>query len=88
MRKPRLRAGTKLKHDRHGGRWMLLGPERALELSETARAIVELCDGLRTEEDIVKILAQRFDAPEAKLADDVARLLTELRARTLVEDVP
>ena len=86
--KPRLRAGAILKFDRHADRWMLLGPERALELSETARAIVELCDGVRTEEEIAKVLAQRFAAPEAKIQDDVARLLTELRARTLIEDAP
>jgi len=84
--KPRLRAGAKLKHDRHTDRWLLLGPERALDLGETARAIVELCDGVRTESEIAKVLAQRFDAPTAKIEDDVARLLTELRAKCLVED--
>lgn len=84
--RPRLRAGTKLKHDRHTNRWLLLGPERALDLGETARAIVELCDGVRTEAEIAKVLAQRFDGPPAKIQEDVARLLTELRARCLVED--
>jgi len=83
---PRLRAGTKLKHDRHTDRWMLIGPERALNLGETARAIVELCDGTRTEAEIARELGTRFDAPLAKLEEDVARLLGELRARCLVED--
>jgi coenzyme PQQ biosynthesis protein PqqD len=63
-----------------------MGPERALDLGETARAIVELCDGVRTEEEIALVLAQRFDAPAVKIQDDVARLLVELRARCLIED--
>ncbi len=65
---------------------MLVGPERALDLSDTARAVVELCDGTRTEADIAVELARRFDAPPPKIAEDVARLLAELRTRCLVED--
>lgn len=84
--RPRLRAGTKLKHDRHTERWMLVGPERALDLSDTARAIVELCDGTRTEAEIARELALRFDAPSPKIEEDVARLLGELLTRCLVED--
>jgi pyrroloquinoline quinone biosynthesis protein D len=85
--KPRLRSGAKLKLDSLSQRWMLIGPERALTLSETAHAIVELCDGTRTESDIADALAARFDAPKKKILTDVGQLLERLRARCLVEDV-
>lgn len=86
MRRPRLRAGTKLRHDRHSNRWLLIGPERALVLNETALAIVELCNGDRTESDMVGELATRFEALPAKIEADIASLLIELRRRCLVED--
>ena len=85
--RPRLRAGVRLQHDRHAGQWLLLGPERALALGETAHAIVELLDGTRCEPDIAELLAARYAAPAGRIADDVARLLAELRARCLIEDV-
>jgi pyrroloquinoline quinone biosynthesis protein D len=85
--KPRLRSGAKLKLDSLSQRWMLVGPERALTLSETAHALVELCDGTRTESDIADALAARFAAPKQKIVGDVEHLLEQLRARCLVEDV-
>jgi coenzyme PQQ biosynthesis protein PqqD len=66
---------------------MLVAPERALTLSDTARAIVELCDGTRTESEIAMALVERFNAPRERIEGDVAGLLRQLRARCLVGDV-
>lgn len=60
---------------------MLLHPEGAVELSETADAIVQLCDGTRTVGEILTVLADEYDvAPEA-LRADVVDCLDALLAR-------
>jgi pyrroloquinoline quinone biosynthesis protein D len=69
-----------------GDRWMLVSPERGFVLSETARAIVELCDGTREEEEIVAELGARYSCDVDTIARDVRALLDALRQRALIED--
>jgi pyrroloquinoline quinone biosynthesis protein D len=65
---------------------MLVFPEAALQLNETAVAILKLCDGERTIEQIVDTLAQQFAGTDRTLiADEVAELLTRLQTRGLLE---
>lgn len=66
--------------DRITGNPILLHPEGATELSETADAIVNTCDGSRTVDDIVVHLAGEFEAPEDVLRSDVTNCLGELAA--------
>lgn len=65
---------------------MLVSPERGFVLSETARAIVELCDGTRDEEEIVRVLGEKFSGDAVTIRRDVANVLGDLRKRALVED--
>lgn len=84
--KPRLAAKARLKADGVAGQDLLLFPEAALSLNETAAAIVRLCDGERTIAAIIDALAQRFSARDVSaLADEVGAFLDTLRARGLVE---
>ncbi len=64
---------------------MLLHPEGAVELSESADAILALCDGARGVEEIIAALAAEFDAPEATLRADVESLLAALAGRGLLK---
>jgi coenzyme PQQ biosynthesis protein PqqD len=65
---------------------MLVFPEAALMLNETAAAILQLCDGERTIEQIVDTLAQQFTGTDRTLiANEVTELLTRLRTRGLME---
>jgi pyrroloquinoline quinone biosynthesis protein D len=65
---------------------MLLFPEAALMLNETASEIVKLCDGERTVEQIVDALAQKFAGTDRQLiAEEVIELLTRIRTRGLLE---
>lgn len=65
---------------------MLVFPEAALLLNETAAAILKLCNGERTLEQIVDALAQQFvGADRQMIADEVTDLLTRVRARGLLE---
>lgn len=65
---------------------MLVFPEAALMLNETAPEILKLCDGERTIEGIVDALAQRFSGADRKaIEEDVIGFLTRLKARGLLE---
>jgi len=84
--KPRLSPKARLHWDNVEKRHMLVFPEAALLLNETAAEILKLCDGERTIEQIVDTLAQQFVGTDRKMiADEVMDLLTRLRTRGLLE---
>ena len=61
---------------------MLLLPETVVVLNATGAAILELCDGRRTAQQIATELAARYRAVPV---EDVERFLTGLAARRCVE---
>jgi len=67
--------------DRH----VLLSPEGALALNVTAAAVLELCDGGRTLDEIVDTLSQRYAGADVR--SDVEKLLSSVADRGLVVDV-
>ena len=81
---PKLAPHVRHQVDRITGVPMLLHPEGAVELSETADAIVRLCDGVRTTGEIVARLAAEYEAPPEALQADVEACLGELRGRGLL----
>lgn len=82
---PRLPRGVKLREDKARGRWVLMAPERMLVPDETALEVLKLLDGARTLDALVDLLAERFAAPRAEIADDVSALLQDLAERGVVE---
>ena len=84
--RPHLSAKARLRWDNVEKRHMLVFPEAALLLNETASEILKLCDGERTVEEIVDTLAQRFVGTDrALIAEEVMDLLTRIRMRGLLE---
>jgi len=84
--RPQLSPKARLRWDNVEKRHMLVFPEAALMLNETAAAILKLCDGERSLEQIVDALAQQFVGADRKMiADEVTDLLTRLRTRGLLE---
>lgn len=83
--KPRLSSKARVRPDPRDGRAVLLSPERGMRLSETAAAIVALCDGSHELDAIVAELATRYRADRSRIETDVRALLDELHARALVE---
>ncbi len=81
---PRLAPHVRRQLDRVTGGAMLLHPEGAVELSETADAIVQLCDGMRTADGIVAALAAQYEVEPAVLRADVESCLDALAARGLL----
>ena len=76
--KPQMPPYLKLRHDAGRERWVLLAPERILTPDQTAVAVLQLCDGERTVEEIAAKLAQEYSAPVDVIANDVVDLLQDL----------
>ena len=86
--RPRLATGARLQPDKVSGKLALLYPEGVLLLNPTGAAILELCDGQHTFDEVVTALGARFDAQRDLLAADVAEFLQRLRDRRLLEPPP
>lgn len=85
---PKLKKKVRIRFDEREGKWMLVAPERGLLLNATAKRIVDLCDGTRSEAEIVRLLAEEHTADShdsRTIARDVSGLLDELRRRVLLE---
>jgi pyrroloquinoline quinone biosynthesis protein D len=82
--RPRLAAKARLKWDRHAQKHMLLFPERGLVLNASAAAILELCDGNATVDQIARRLAERVGGAAEKIAADVLAFVETMHKRGLV----
>jgi coenzyme PQQ biosynthesis protein PqqD len=81
---PRLITGARLQYDDVREEHVLLVPEGVVRLNPTAAAVLELCDGARSVEEIVGALSARYEG--ADLGDDVQSLVDGLTQRGLVVD--
>ena len=82
---PRLPRGVRLRFDSVRNVPMLLGPERAFALGETAAAVLDLVDGQRTVSMIVDELAVKFDADRGVILGDVLEMLADLVGKRILE---
>ena len=86
-RVPRLARGCRLS-TAEGQEDMLMVPEGALRLKGPGKAIVDLCDGQRTVQQIVQELTQKFtDADAGVIENEVVVFLARLRDRGCLEGV-
>jgi pyrroloquinoline quinone biosynthesis protein D len=84
--RPRISARARLQTDKVSGKPVLLYPEGVLVLNSTAHAIILLCDGTSSIEQIAATLANRFQtAPPEQIQRDIRKYLNDLRERNLVE---
>jgi pyrroloquinoline quinone biosynthesis protein D len=83
MMRPRLVDGARLQYDDVREEHVLLIPEGAVRLNETAAQVLELCDG-RTLDEIAAVLSERYQG--ADVTDDVRELVDTMGARGLVID--
>jgi pyrroloquinoline quinone biosynthesis protein D len=84
VNRPRLVDGARLSYDGVREEHLLLVPEGAVRLNETAAHVLELCDGERSVEDIAAALSQRYSG--ADVTDDVREMLGGMVAHGLVVD--
>jgi pyrroloquinoline quinone biosynthesis protein D len=84
--RPRLAARARLKFDPVAKQELILFPEAALALNETGAAIVRLCDGTRSIDEIVDLLSKNYDNAERDaLMREVMDFLDTIRARGLLK---
>jgi pyrroloquinoline quinone biosynthesis protein D len=76
--KPSLRPHARLRHDATRDRWIILAPERIFEPDAIAVAVLRLCDGSRSVEDIAVELGRSYDADQAQILADILPMLQEL----------
>jgi len=83
MMRPRLVDGARLQYDDVREEHVLLIPEGAVRLNDTAAQVLELCDG-RTLDEIAAVLSERYRG--ADVTDDVRELVDTMGERGLVID--
>jgi coenzyme PQQ biosynthesis protein PqqD len=84
--RPRLSPKVRLRADRRTGRYLLLYPERGLDLSSTASDVLCLCTGHNTIDTIARRLATMHGpVPVGEVRRDVHRFLHVLADRGLIE---
>jgi pyrroloquinoline quinone biosynthesis protein D len=84
MTRPRLVTGARLQYDEVREEHMLLVPEGVVRLNPTAVAVLELCDGERSVDEIVSTLSARYEGADVR--DDVQGLVEGLSQKGLVVD--
>jgi pyrroloquinoline quinone biosynthesis protein D len=82
--RPRLVTGARLRYDDVREEHVLLVPEGAVRLNPSAAEVLELCDGERSLDDIVGVLATRYDG--ADLGEDVRGLVGAMAEKGLLVD--
>jgi pyrroloquinoline quinone biosynthesis protein D len=84
--RPHLAPKARLRLDRKTNRYMLLYPERGMQLNATAADIVQLCTGEHTVADIIERLAQKYaPQPRAVIEEAVRSFLDALSERALLQ---
>jgi pyrroloquinoline quinone biosynthesis protein D len=82
--KPMLPRHIKLRHDAVRDRWTILAPERVFSPDAIAVAVLQLCDGRRTTDDIADELARTYSAPKAQILADIVVMLQDLADKRVV----
>jgi pyrroloquinoline quinone biosynthesis protein D len=80
--RPRLRRGVRLTYDKTRATHVVLFPEGVLVPNATAVAILELCDGRSTVEEIADALTERYVGVRSH---EITEVLTRLADRRVVE---
>jgi pyrroloquinoline quinone biosynthesis protein D len=84
MTRPRLVTGARLRYDEVREQHVLLIPEGVVRLNASAAEVLELCDGDRSLDDIVRALSTRYEGADVR--DDVLELVDAMAQRGLVID--
>lgn len=79
---PRLAPHVRLAFDSSRGMPVLLAPESVTTLNDTGAAIVRLCDGTRTPDQIVAVLRDQYQDVETKEVKAFLKRLGALRCLT------
>jgi pyrroloquinoline quinone biosynthesis protein D len=82
--KPAFPRHIRLQHHHATGRWVILAPERIFNLDDVAVAVLQLCDGARTVEQIAVELSASYNAPQKRILGDITPMLQDLADKGVV----
>ena len=82
---PRLPRGVRLRFDEVRGHWMLLAPERAFKIDETAAEVLKRVDGKRDLAGVIAETAAAFGEEPDTIAADVIEMLRDLAAKKVLD---
>jgi pyrroloquinoline quinone biosynthesis protein D len=82
--RPILASHVRLKVDSASGDPVLLFPEGLFVLNSTAHEIVQRCDGKTSVAELIRQLAEEFDASAEVLQNDILDNLHQLERRNLI----
>ncbi|MEP2639478.1 pyrroloquinoline quinone biosynthesis peptide chaperone PqqD [Roseobacter sp.] len=82
---PVLPRGVRLHEDKVRGGWVLLAPERTIDLDPIGLAILTEIDGACPFGVLVGALADKYDAPIEQIRGDVDTFLTGLANRRFLD---
>jgi pyrroloquinoline quinone biosynthesis protein D len=85
--RPRLSRYALLRRDPEDDGWLVVLPERAVKLSDSAKQILDLCDGQRTRLEVAQTIEQ--DHPGVSSArDDTLGFVTEMQQLGVLDAAP
>ncbi len=76
--RPILPRHVRLQFDKTRERWVILAPERVLVPDEISVEVLQLCDGVRSIDAVVAVLAAKFVADPELILTDCLALLQDL----------
>ena len=82
--KPAFPRHMRLQHHHATGRWVIQAPERIFWLDDIAVAVLQLCDGTRSVEQIAEELAASYNAPRERILADIVPMLQDLADKGVV----
>ncbi|MEP5730509.1 MAG: pyrroloquinoline quinone biosynthesis peptide chaperone PqqD [Sulfitobacter sp.] len=82
---PMIPRGVRLHEDKVRGGWVLLAPERTINLDPIGLAILNAVDGIHTFGVLIETLAEQYQAPAEQIQGDVSEFLTGLADRRFLE---
>ena len=83
--RPKLPRGVRLREDEARGGHVLLAPERVVRADPVAVAVLQLCDGTRTLNQLVDELCAAYKGDRARIEADVRALLADLAAKRMLD---
>ena len=86
--RPMLPKYARLRYDDTRQRWVVLVPERVLAPDEIAVEVLGLCDGVRTVDDMVAVLAEKYAADPVQIVSDVLGMLQDLAEKGFLVEAP
>ena len=81
---PKLPRHVKMRHDVARDRYTILAPERVFTPDAVAVAVLKLCDGTRTVDQIARELALAYNAPRETILSDITAMLQALADKGVV----